>query len=174
MEGLSVGAAILTSVMMAEYVAVDPGAPLYALASAGLIALSYALFLLFVIALRMSGLRLFLSVPAIFLAAGLVALRTFHLRLSGRWEFPWALGIGLISAQLAAGLHYWPLTPLQAGLVKFVRKLPEKRLLRLVRLHRNVLVHATAAEDRSCTPTTPATAAGPGPGIHLQGPGAEK
>lgn len=113
----AVGSAILIVVILAEYVAVDPGAPTYALASAGLTALSYALFLLFVIALRMSAIRLFLSVPAIFLAAGLVALRTLHLRLSGRWEFPWAFGIGLISAQMAAGLHYWPLTPLQAGLI---------------------------------------------------------
>ncbi len=112
-----VGSGILIAVFLAEYVAVDPGAPTYALASAGLIALSYTLFLLFVIALRISGVRLFLSVPAIFLAAGLVALRTLHLRLSGRWEFPWAIGTGLVSAQLAAGLHYWPLTPLQAGLV---------------------------------------------------------
>ena len=115
--GFVAGSGILITVILAEYVAVDPGAPTYALASAGLIALSYALFLLFVIALRMSGVRLFLSVPAIFLAAGLVALRTLHLRLSGRWEFPWAIGTGLVSAQLAAGLHYWPLTSLQAGLV---------------------------------------------------------
>jgi hypothetical protein len=112
-----VGSGILISIILAEYVAVDPGAPTYALASAGLIALSYTLFLLFVIALRMSGVRLFLSVPAVFLAAGLVALRTLHLRLSGRWEFPWAIGIALVSAQLAAGLHYWPMTPLQLGLV---------------------------------------------------------
>ena len=51
-------------VFIAEYIAVDPGAPLYALASAGLTALSYALFLLFVIALRIGGARLFLVVPA--------------------------------------------------------------------------------------------------------------
>jgi hypothetical protein len=115
--GFGAGAVILVAVLVAEYVAVDPGAPWYALASAGLIALSYALFLLFVIAVRIGGARLFLVVPAVFLAAGLVALRTLQLRLSGRWEFHWAFGIGLISAQLAAGLHYWPLSPLQFGLI---------------------------------------------------------
>jgi hypothetical protein len=114
--GFIFGAAILIAVILAEYIAVDPAAPFYALSSAGLTALSYALFLLFVIALRIGGARLFLIVPAIFLAAGLVALRTLHLRMSGRWEFIWAFGIGLISAQLAAGLHYWPLTSLQFGL----------------------------------------------------------
>ena len=114
--GFVAGAVILIAVLVAEYVAVDPGAPLYALASAGLTALSYALFLLFLIALRLGGARLFLMVPAIFLAAALVALRTLHLRLSGRWEYPWAFGIGLVCAQLAAGLHYWPLSSLQYGL----------------------------------------------------------
>ncbi len=113
----AVGSGILIAVFVAEYVAVDPGAPTYALASAGLIALSYTLFLLFVIALRIGGVRLFLSVPAVFLAAGLVALRTLHLRLSGRWEYGWGVGIGLVTAQLAAGLQYWPLSPLQLGLV---------------------------------------------------------
>lgn len=113
----AVGGGLLILVFLAEYVAVDPGAPLYTLASAGLTALSYTLFLLFVIALRIGGVRLFLSIPAIFLAAGLVTLRTLHLRLGGRWEFPWAIGIGLISAQLAAGLHYWPLSALQLGLI---------------------------------------------------------
>jgi hypothetical protein len=115
--GFTVGAVILISVFMAEYITVDPGAPLYTLASAGLTALSYALFLLFVIALRIGGARLFLIVPAIFFAAGLVALRTLHLRLSDRWDFNWAFSIGLIGAQLAAGLHYWPLSTLQYGLI---------------------------------------------------------
>src|SRR5215467_5745177 len=46
--GFAFGAAILVAVILAEYVAVDPGAPTYALASAGLTALSYALFLIFV------------------------------------------------------------------------------------------------------------------------------
>lgn len=115
--GFAIGGGLLVLVFLAEYVAVDPGAPTYALASAGLSALSYALFLIFVTALRIGGARLFLILPAVFVAAGLVALRTLHLRLSGRWEFPWAIGIGLVSSQLAAGLHYWPITSLQFGLI---------------------------------------------------------
>ncbi len=113
---LAVGGGLLMCVFLAEYVAVDPGAPTYALAAAGLIALSYTLFLLFVFALQISGARLFLSLPAISLAAGLVTLRTLHLRL-GKWDFPWAVGVSIICAQLAAGLHYWPLLPLQTGLI---------------------------------------------------------
>ena len=114
--GLLTGAVILLAVLVAEYIAVDPGAPPYALASAGLSALSYALFLLFVISLRLGAARLFLVVPAVFVASGLVALRTLHLRVSEKWDFPWALCIGLVCAQMAAGLHYWPLSSLQFGL----------------------------------------------------------
>lgn len=115
--GLTIGGILLLSVFLAEYVAVDPGAPTYALAAAGLIALSYTLFLLFVIGLQIGGARLFLSLPATALAAGLVTLRTLHLRLGGRWDFAWSAGVSIIIAQLAAGLHYWPLTPLQSGLI---------------------------------------------------------
>jgi Protein of unknown function (DUF5656) len=115
--GFAAGAAILLAVFIAEYIAVDPGAPMYTLASAGLIALSHAIFLLFVIALQIAGARLFVIVPATFLAAALASLRTLRLRLSGRWDLPWAIAIGLICTQVAAGVHYWPLSPLQLGLI---------------------------------------------------------
>lgn len=114
--GFAAGAALLLAVLVAEYIAVDPGAPMYTVASAGLIALSHAIFLLFVIALQIGGARLFVIIPAIFLAGALVSLRTLHLRLGGQWELPWAIGIGLICTQLAASLHYWPLSALQLGL----------------------------------------------------------
>ncbi|HET6846009.1 MAG TPA: hypothetical protein VFH29_04200 [Anaerolineales bacterium] len=114
--GLVIGAVILVAVLVAEYITVDPGAPFYALASAGLTALSYTLFLLFVISLRLGAARLFLVVPAVFFASGLVSLRTLHLRLGERWDYPWAFGIGLVCAQIAAGIHYWPLSSLQFGL----------------------------------------------------------
>ncbi len=115
--GFAVGGGLLIAVFIAEYVAVDPGAPTYALASAGLTALSYTLFLLFVLALQLGAVRLFLSIPAIFLAAGLVTLRTLHLRSGGHWQFPWGIGVALITTQLAAALHYWPLSPLQVALL---------------------------------------------------------
>jgi hypothetical protein len=47
----------------------------------------------------------------------LASLRILHLRLSGKWEYAWAVGIGLICIQLAAGLYYLPLSPIQFGLV---------------------------------------------------------
>jgi hypothetical protein len=112
----TIGALLLVLVFAAEYVVVDSAAPNYSLARAGLTALSYALFLILAIALQYAGARLFLLIPALFAAAALVALRILHLDGADRWDFPWAAGIGLICAQIGAGLHYWPITPLQWGL----------------------------------------------------------
>lgn len=112
-----VAGAFLFFVFVAEYIVVDPGAPYYAAAMAGLTALSYTLFFLLAVALRYSNARLYLLVPALFLAAFLASLRILHLRLSGRWEYFWAAGIAFVCIQLASALHYWPLSPVQFGLV---------------------------------------------------------
>jgi hypothetical protein len=115
--GFAVGGAFLFFVFLAEYIVVDPGAPYYATAMAALTAISYTLFFILAVALRASDARLFLMIPALFLAATLASLRTLHLRLSGRWEYPWAVGIGFVCIQIAAGLNYWPLSPIQVGLM---------------------------------------------------------
>ena len=107
---------LLALIFMAEYIVVEPSAPSYAIATAGLTALSFAVFLILTTALRYGGARLFLLAPALFIAAGMVSLRTIHLRAGQIWDFNWALGIALVCTQLAAGLHYWPISPVQFGL----------------------------------------------------------
>lgn len=115
--GFTFGAALLLGVCLAEYITINPSAPAYAFARAGLTALAYALFFILVSSLRFSGARLFLLVPAIFIVAGLISLRILHLDGTDRWDFPWAIGVGFVCAQIGAGLHYWPLTPIQFSLV---------------------------------------------------------
>jgi len=115
--GFGIGGILLVVVFLAEYVVVDPADTRYPLASAALTALSFAIYLILAVTLRSAGARLLLLVPALFLVGGLAALRTLHLRLNERWEFGWALGIALVGAQLAAVLHYWPLTPVRFGLI---------------------------------------------------------
>ncbi len=115
--GFGLGGILLVVVFLAEYVVVDPSDTRYPLATAALTALSFAIYLILAIALRLAGARLFLLAPALFLVGGLAALRTLHLRLNERWEFGWALGIALVGAQLAAALHYWPLAPVCFGLI---------------------------------------------------------
>lgn len=114
--GLAFSAILLTGVFLAEHITIDPSAPMYGFARAGLTALAYALFLITATALRFSGMRMFLLVPIIFLVSGLISLRILHLDGSDRWDFPWAIGIGIVCMQISAGLHYWQLTPLQFGI----------------------------------------------------------
>jgi hypothetical protein len=59
---------------------------------------------------------MFLLVPVVFIVAALISLRILHLDGTDRWDFPWAIGIGIVCAQIGAGLHYWQLTPIQFGL----------------------------------------------------------
>lgn len=114
--GFGIGSLLLVLIFFAEYIVVEPSAPNYAIATAGLTALSFAIYLILITALRYGGARLFLLAPALFIAAGLVSLRTLHLRVGQKWEYNWALGIALICTQITAGLHYWPLSPVQFGL----------------------------------------------------------
>jgi hypothetical protein len=114
--GFAMSAVLLAGVFLAEYIAIDASAPPYAIARAGLSALAYALFLILTTSLRFSGARMFLLVPVIFIVAALISLRILHLDGTDRWDFPWAIGIGIVCVQIGAGLHYWQLTPIQFGL----------------------------------------------------------
>jgi hypothetical protein len=114
--GFGVGGLLLVLVFMAEYIVVEPSAPNYAIATAGLTALSFAIYLILTTALRYGGARLFLLAPALFIAAGLVSLRTLHLQVGQKWQFNWSFGIAFVCTQIGAGLHYWPLSPIQFGL----------------------------------------------------------
>ena len=115
--GFVITGTFLFFVFLAEYIVVNPGAPFYVTSMAGLTAISYTLFFILAVALRYSDARLFLIVPGLFFAAALASLRIMHLRLSGRWEFAWAIGIAFVCIQIASGLHYWPLSPVQFGLM---------------------------------------------------------
>ena len=115
--GFAICGVFLFLVFLAEYIVVDSGAPYYAVSMAGLTAISYTLFFILAFALRFSGARLYIIIPALFLAAALASLRILRLRLSGIWEVAWAIGIAFACVQVAAGLHYWPLSPIQFGLM---------------------------------------------------------
>ena len=81
--GLSGGALIL--VLIAEYIVVDPEDIRYSLATVGLTAVSFALFLLLAITMKTSDFRLFIILPTISFAIGLTSLRTLYLRSRGTW-----------------------------------------------------------------------------------------
>jgi hypothetical protein len=112
----TLGGALLMLVLVAEYISINPKDTRYAIASAGLTAVSFAIFLVLAISLRSAGVRLFLTLPALTFAALLVILRTLHLRLSVVWAVLPSLALALIIAQLTAALHYLPLLPTTYGL----------------------------------------------------------
>jgi hypothetical protein len=114
--GFAFGGAVLILVLVAEYIVVDPDDTRRPAAAAGLTAVSFALYLVLAAALRFAGQRLFLILPAIAIASFLVSLRTLRLRLPERWAFVEAGLAALFTVQLAAALHYWPITPVTYGL----------------------------------------------------------
>lgn len=111
------GGILLAGVCAAEYIAADPTDPRHAPVSAVLTAVSFALFLVLAVSLRGAGPRLFLILPVLIGALYITVLRTLYLRLGERWIWTWPLGISLVVGQMAAGLHYWPVSPLQFGLI---------------------------------------------------------
>lgn len=115
--GLISGAFILVLVIIAEYIAVDPGDIRFPLATAALSAVSFALFLVLAGALRAAGIRLLFNTPALILAAWLVSLRVTNLRLHGEWTIYESAIIAFLVGQIAAAFNYWPLTPITFGLL---------------------------------------------------------
>jgi hypothetical protein len=109
--GFGLGGGLLVLVLVAEYIVVDPDDIRQGPAAAILTAISYALFLALATTLRYASFRLFMALPVITFAIGLVSLRTLHLRLHGRWAMMEAGAIAFATAQIAAALHYWPLSP---------------------------------------------------------------
>jgi len=113
----ALGGLLLVLVLVSEYITVDPYDSHHAPAAIGLTAVSYALFLILTITLVAAGTRLYILIPAIGVAVFLVSLRNLNLRLGNRWCIVWSAAIALIIGQVAAALHYWPLSPLRFGLL---------------------------------------------------------
>ncbi len=114
--GFGVGGILMALVLLAEYIAADRHDARYAAAGVVLMALTFAFYLILNVALRAANTRLFLLAPAVFLGSSLIALRVLRLRL-GQWAWQQTLVVALICAQFGAALRYWPLTPVQFGLL---------------------------------------------------------
>lgn len=113
---LGMGGGLLMLVLVAEYSVVDVEDIRFPVAIVGLTAISFTLFLFLAVSVHSIGLRLYLTLPTLELAIGLIALRTLYLRLGGQWRFTWVGVTMLIMAQIITALHYWPLSPARYGL----------------------------------------------------------
>ncbi len=115
--GLMAGTLLLVLVFAAEYIVIDAQDARQPLAAASLSAVAFAIYLVLATALREAGTRLFFILPAIMAATWLVSIRSLYLRLHGLWVVYEAAIIALIVGQLAAAIHYWPLSPIRHGLI---------------------------------------------------------
>lgn len=104
-------------VMMAEYISLDPQDIRSQLVEPGLIALTYALFFVFAVSLKILDLRLYLILPGMILAAGMVSLRILNLHLKMDWPIAFGLVPVVVVAQFATAFHYLPMTPMAFGLI---------------------------------------------------------
>ncbi|GAB4496112.1 MAG: hypothetical protein OHK0052_05480 [Anaerolineales bacterium] len=150
--GFGAGGGLLLLTLLAEYASVSPEDSRYLPASAGLVALAFGLYLALAVALQAANTRLYLVLPALMGAALLVALRVYHLRLEGVWHALPALVTALLSTELAAALHYFPLSPVRYGLlltaffyalVTLITGLLEARRLRSIVLEAGVTLILT-------------------------------
>ena len=112
-----VGGGLLMLVLVAEYITIDPEDLRQPIATAGLTAVAYALYLILGITLREAGIRLFLIVPALTLAGGAISLRSLHLRLLSRWALLQTGIIMVILSQMTSALYYLPVSPVSFSLI---------------------------------------------------------
>jgi hypothetical protein len=111
------GGLLLAGVFLAEYIVVDFNDSRHGLATIGLTALSFALYLILAIAARAASLRLYLLLPLLVGPLALVCMRTLYLRAGGGWHFAWSIGIVIVTTEVITGLQYLPLAPLTYGLL---------------------------------------------------------
>jgi hypothetical protein len=110
------GSLLLFAVFIAEYNVVTAEDYRNPLATIGLTALSFALYLLLAIALFSADIRLYIRLPLLGFGAMMVISRTLFLRL-GKWHTLWAVVNSLIVSEIVVGFNYLPLAPVQFGLL---------------------------------------------------------
>ena len=115
--GLALAAGLLIAVLVAEYVVFDPADPRYEVAALGLRILAYLLLSGALFAVFAVGMRAVYGVPIVMLCSSAVVWRLLRLGIPGVRVWRYALLIGLVTAELAWGLHYWPITAIKQALI---------------------------------------------------------
>ncbi|MGH2582182.1 MAG: DUF5656 family protein, partial [Anaerolineales bacterium] len=111
-----VSALLIFGIIVAEFNSVALENRFYSLAVLSLTALTYALFLILAISIRGLGLRLYLALPAISIGVFLTSARIHFLRSSLPWRPMQSFAVAFITAEVAAALHYLPISALGYGL----------------------------------------------------------
>lgn len=113
----TVGGIFLLVVIIAEYIVIFPKDYRKPIAMSLLTALIYALILALSVALASTNQRLIISLPAVAIGAGVLGMRVFQLQLDQDWPLLPSLTCLLVTSQIAATMHYLPISPLSYGLI---------------------------------------------------------
>jgi len=115
--GLGFAGGLIFGVLLAEFVALDRDDPRAPAAAAWLRSLGVLIVVGVTYAARASGLRAIFVVPTVFATVALVSWRAIDLSAPRGPAWLYAVSSGLLAAQLAWGLHYWPVNPVQIALL---------------------------------------------------------
>ncbi len=118
--GLLLAAAALMTVLVAEYLVMDPEDPRYRWAARGLEALAYLLLAEMFFTLRAANVRAVFLIPSTLVATSAVSWRLLRLWQPNFRSLLSASLIGWVLTQTAWALHYWPLQPAQESLLLVV------------------------------------------------------
>lgn len=111
---------ILYLVYRFEFIAFDPASSLRPVSVIVLDSLCYAVFLLFIIALRANVSRLIISIPAIFIVCFVISLKIYSFHVI-HWD-PVLVSVitGIMMCFADIGLHYWPVNIISYGALMFL------------------------------------------------------
>ncbi len=115
--GLLLTAAVLIAVLFAEFIVLDREDPRFDRAALTLTALAYMLLVGAFFAIEAMALRAIYSIPLVLLASAAVSWRLLRLAGMGSSAAGYTIAISGVTAQIAWGLHYWPIQPLRSALL---------------------------------------------------------
>lgn len=108
---------VLAIVFVSEYILLDTEDSLWTPASIIIIAIAFALYFLLVSSLRSGDTRLYLFLPSFSVATFLLIARVIHIQTRGQWMWLETIFATLILGELAAALHYLPISPRKFGFI---------------------------------------------------------
>lgn len=117
---LIITALLLYLVMYFEFISCDPASVYRPLSIIVLDSLCYAVFLLFMIALRANVYRLILSLPAAFILCMTVSLKIYSFHIIGSSIPLLSFVTGLVIVFAETGLHYMPINIVSYGTLMFL------------------------------------------------------
>jgi hypothetical protein len=115
--GLPLADLLLVLVLAAEFIVVDRADPRFDWASLLIRVLGYLLLTGVLFAITATDLRAIFAVPFVFLASSAMAWRLLVMEEPVATARLDSVLIGLVLAQVAWGLHYWPIAPLRESLL---------------------------------------------------------